>query len=117
MKKFIIIGCVLLSSFAANAQADLRFYSSAKGGEDVVKLMIKKNAPIKVDIFSSADQEWIHTKVISSDITQEYMLLYTIPHGDTLELYRDIYFEKVVLKNNRNQKMTYWLDDEFRKRI
>lgn len=110
-KKLIVTGLFLFFICVFNAQHETRIYHSATIEDDQLRIVFKDNAVATIDVFSLESQKWMHTKVIDSDITQEYMKLVILPSADTLELYRDIYFEKIVVENNRNQKMTYWLEE------
>jgi hypothetical protein len=105
------MGVFLSVAWGVNAQHETKTYYSATADNDRLKIVFHDNSIATIDVYSAATQKWLHTKVISSDITQEYLKLVTLPESDTLELYRDVYFEKIVLENSRNQKVTYWLDD------
>lgn len=106
----IFTSIVLLLSLAqVKGQSVTYIYQSATSTKDFVKIIEKEGAVVLIELKKEENKKWNATKIVKADITQEYLELIQLPEGDTLQMVRHLYFDKVVLKNNRGQQTTYWL--------
>lgn len=107
-----VLGLLFTCVCSVKAQTSFRTYESAEIGGQLIKLSQTEGVIRDVQLKTSSSAKWKHTKMIQTDITQEYIKLLTLPESDTLELFLDVYFEKLVVKNGRDHQNTFWLIDE-----
>lgn len=108
----VVLGLLYTYAGKVFAQTSFRTYESADAGGQIIKLSQTDGVIRDVQFKDLTSAKWKHTKMIQTDITQEYIKLLTLPESDTLELFLDIYFEKLVVKNGRDHQSTFWLIDE-----
>ncbi len=95
----------------SHAQSTHLIYASADSRGQEVRVVKVEGFIQGVDFRVAKNEEWSETKIIDSDITQEYLKLIVLPQRDTVEVFLDIYFEKMVLQNGKGAKRTFWLKD------
>lgn len=118
MKRIIsIFGLLFLSSFLFfSFQMDQikmereKVFKPSNNSDNRIKIVEGEFGISEVYFFRNRDKSWVLTDIISIDTIQEYLKVQPLGTKEIFELFVDWDNDKMVVVNNQNDKVIYWLE-------